>query len=356
MSFKKEKWSRLVVNSGLDQYQVPIFSACAGSRKVPLLKTLISSRCQNNCKFCAIRCEESITRERWEPEELANVTLKLWKFGKIKGLFLSSSVERDPNYVVEKELETVEILRDKGFTAYTHLRLMPGTDIELIKRSVEIADRVGINIEFPSKDHYNDMKIFLDFNQDIIKRLKFISRQVKKAQKEGKCKAGMDTQMVVGASDETDKQILDVSEWMYKKLNARRVYYSAFQPMKNTPLEKKPAENRWREYRLYQCSFLIKKYNFCSKDFVLDDSDRLPVSQDPKLMIARKLNLRVDINNCKHEELIKIPGIGLKTASSILQNRPIKNLQQLKKLGVLSRAKHFIDFKREVQTNLNFWK
>jgi predicted DNA-binding helix-hairpin-helix protein len=356
MAFKREKWSRLVVNSGFDRYAVPIFSACAGSRKVPLLKTLISSHCQNNCKFCAIRCEEKVTREKWEPEELANVTLKLWKFGKIKGLFLSSSVERDPDYVVEKEIETVEILRRKGFTAYTHLRLMPGTDIELIKQSVEIADRVGINIEFPSKDHYNDMKIFLDFNQDIIKRLKFISRQVKKAQKEGNCKAGMDTQMVVGASDETDKQILDISEWMYKKLNARRVYYSAFQPMKNTPLEKKPAESKWREYRLYQCSFLIQKYNFCSKDFVLDSSDKLPINQDPKLMIAKKLDLKVDINNCKYEELIKIPGVGIKTARSILQNRPIKTSQQLKKLGVLSRAHQFIDFKREVQTSLNFWK
>jgi len=356
MSFKREKWSRLVVNSGFDQYRVPIFSACAGSRRVPLLKTLISSRCRNNCKFCAIRCEEKIARERWEPEELASVALKLWKFGNIKGLFLSSSVERDSDYVVEKELETVEILRKRGFTAYIHLRLMPGTDIELIKQSVEIADRVGINIEFPNKGHYDDMKLFLDFKQDIIKRIKFISRQVKKAQKEGKCKAGIDTQMVVGASDETDKQILDVSEWMYKKLNARRVYYSAFEPMKNTPLEKKPAESRWREYRLYQCSFLIQKYNFSSKDFVLDDSDKLPVDQDPKLLIAKKLSLKVDINNCKYDELIKVPGIGLKTADSIIQSRPIKNLQQLKKLGVLGRAHQFIDFKREVQTRLNFWK
>lgn len=295
-------------------------------------------------------------RDKWEPEELANITLKLWKIRKIKGLFLSSSVERDPDYVVEKELETISLLRKKGFTAYAHLRLMPGTGIELIKQSVEIADRIGINIEFPRKGNYNDMKLFLDFKQDIIKRIKFLSREIKKAQKEGKCKAGLDTQMVVGASDETDKQILDVSEWLYKKLNARRVYYSAFEPMRNTPLEKKPAESKWREYRLYQSSFLIQKYNFCARDFVLDDADKLPVGQDPKLMIANKLELKVDVNGCGYGELIKIPGIGLKTARVIMQSRPIKGRQQLKKLGVLSRSFQFIDFKKEIQTNLNFWK
>lgn len=354
--FKRDKWSHLVVNSGLDRYEVPVFSACAGSRKVPLLKTLVSSHCQNDCKFCAIRCEEKISREMWEPEELTNVTLKLWNLGEIQGLFLSSSVEKDPNYVVEKEIETVRLLRKNGFTAYTHLRLMPGTDIDLIKQSVEVADRVGINIEFPRREHYNDMKIFLDFKQDIIKRIKFLSRKIQKVQKKRKCKAGLDTQMVVGASDETDKQILDISEWLYKKLNARRVYYSAFEPMENTPLEKKPAESKWREYRLYQCSFLIQKYNFFAKDFVLDELDKLPIDQDPKLMIAKRLELKVDINNCKYEDLIKIPGIGLKSAKLIMQSRPIKNLQQLKKLGVLNRALQFIDFKREIQTNLNFWK
>lgn len=356
MAFKRQKWSHLVVKSGLDRCRVPVFSACAGSRKVPLLKTLMSSHCQNDCKFCAIRCEEKVGRERWEPEELAKIALKLWETRRIKGVFLSSSVERDPDYVVEKELETVRLLRESGFTAYVHLRLMPGTDIELIKQSVEIADRVGINIEFPGKEHYNDMKIFLDFKQDIIKRLKFLSREILKAQKEGKCKAGLDTQMVVGASDETDKQILDVSEWLYKKLNAKRVYYSAFEPMKNTPLEKKPAESTWREYRLYQSSFLIQKYNFRANDFVLDDSDKLPADRDPKFMIAKKLELKIDVNNCGYGDLIKAPGIGLKTARAIMQNRPIKNFQQIRKLGVLNRAFQFLNFKKEIQTNLNLWK
>ena len=258
--YKREKWSHLVVNSGLDKYTVPIFHACGKSKKIPLLKTLMSSYCQNNCKFCAFRCERKMKREKWEPEELAKISSKLWKEKIIQGLFLSSSVEKDSDFVVEKELETIRLLRKTGFTAYVHLRVMPGTSKELIKQAVEFTDRIGINIEFPKQEYYNDMKIFLNFKQDIIKRLKWISKEVEKAQKDGKCKAGLDTQMMVGTSNETDKEILGVSEWLYNKLKARRVYFSAFEPIKNTPLENQKPENRWREYRLYQSSFLIQKY------------------------------------------------------------------------------------------------
>jgi predicted DNA-binding helix-hairpin-helix protein len=354
--YKREKWHFLTTNVGYDKYTVPIFEASARNKCVPLLKTLMSSFCQNNCKFCAFRAERKTVRERWLPEELARVTMKVWKAGRIKGLFLSSSVEKDPSATVEKEIEAVEFLRRQGFTAYVHLRMMPGVDVDLIKQSVEIADRVGINIEFPRAEYYDDMKIFLDFRQDLIKRMRILAHEVDRAQKQGKCKAGLDTQMIVGASNETDKQILQISDWLYRKLKARRVYFSAFEPIKNTPLENKPAENRWREYRLYQCSFLLQKYNYHAKDFVLDDFDNLPVNQDPKFLIAKKSELRVDVNNASYEELIKVPGIGLQTAKNILSNRPIKNLQQLRQLGVLNRALQFLDFKRDIQTNLNFWK
>jgi len=293
-------------------------------------------------------------RERWKPWELTKITMELWKMKKIEGLFLSSCVERDPDFAVEKEIEAVEILRKKGFDAYVHLRIMPGVSRDLVKQSVRIADRVGINIEFPRAEYYNDMKIFLSFKQDIIKRVKWICSEVRKAQKEGKCKAGLDSQMVVGASNETDKEILDMSEWLYNRLNASRVYYSAFEPIHNTPLENKRPENRWREYRLYQCSFLIQRYGYRAKEFVLEDG-LLPLNFDPKLLIARQTELKVDLNNSKFEELIRIPGVGIKTAKKILENRPIKKSIQLKELGILKRALPFIEFKKEIQTNLNCW-
>jgi predicted DNA-binding helix-hairpin-helix protein len=354
--FKKDKWHFLTTQVGYDKYTVPIFEASARNKCVPLLKTLMSSYCINNCKFCALRAERKTKRERWLPEELAKVTMKVWRNRRINGLFLSSSVEKDPNTAVEKEIETVKLLRKLGFTAYVHLRLMPGVDTDLIKQSVQIADRVGINIEFPRAEYYDDMKIFLDFRQDLIKRIRILANEINKAQKQGKCKAGLDTQMIIGASNETDKEILQVADWLYHKLKARRVYFSSFQPIKNTPLENKSAESRWREYRLYQSSFLLQKYNFHAKDFVFDACDNLPLNQDPKFLIAKRNELKVDVNNASYEQLIEVPGIGPRTAKNILKNRSIKSFQQLRQLGVLDRAIQFLDLKKDVHTNLNFWK
>ena len=345
--YKSEKFHFLTTVVGDDKYTVPIYEAAARNKCVPLLKTMFSSYCRNDCKFCAFRAERRTRRENWQPEELVNVTIHAQKKGWIKGLFLSSSVHGDPDKVVENELETVRILRSRGFSSYVHLRLMPGVSTELIRQAAEISDRIGINIEFPRAEHYNDMKIFLDFKQDIIKRLRIVSREVEKAQKNGKCKAGLDSQMVVGASNETDKDILKASDWLYHKLKARRVYYSSFHPISNTPLEKQLPENRWREYRLYQSSFLIQKYNFHSKNFVLDSNNKLPLNTDPKILIAKKLELCVDVNGAEFDELIKVPGIGIETANKIIFERNsgtnFKNLDQLKKLGVIvKRALPFI--------------
>jgi predicted DNA-binding helix-hairpin-helix protein len=354
---KRDKWRFLTTMVGYDKYTVPIYEASARNKCVPLLKTLMSSYCMNNCKFCAFRAERKTIRERWTPEELAKVTLKMWKEGKIQGLFLSSSVEKDPNLVVEREIRTVEILRENGFTAYCHLRIMPSTDRELIKRSVEIADRVGINIEFPRKGYYDDMKIFLDFRQDLIRRIKWLSHEIQKAQKEGKCKAGLDTQMIVGASNETDKEILEMTDWLYHKLKARRVYFSAFEPIKNTPLENKVSENKWREYRLYQSSFLLQKYGFHVKDFVFHE-DMLQLNYDPKFLIANQSGLFVDINDAEFKELIKVPGIGIETAKKIasLRNSGVRfrSIKQLKKVGVIAaRALPFIKLGSSFQKRLN---
>lgn len=354
--FKRQKWFNLTVSCGYDKHTVPIFRACAGSRIAPLFKTLLSSYCKNDCKFCAMRYERRTLRDRWKPIEFAKVAYKLWRMRKIEGVFLSSSVEKDPDYTVEKEIEAIELLRRMGFKEYIHLKIMPGTSRELIKRATEISDRIGINIELPNKEHYEDMKLYLTFVQDILRRLRWISREVEKVQKEGGCKAGLDSQMVVGASDETDKEIIEISDQLFNKLNARRVYYSRFDPIKNTPLENKEPENPWREYRLYQSSFLLRDYSFEAKDFVFDDDNRLNLSQDPKFLVAKEKELRVDINDAEFNELIKVPGIGLKTAQNIINYRPIKDISKLKSLGVvLKRASPFIEINNVHQTTLSKW-
>jgi predicted DNA-binding helix-hairpin-helix protein len=303
-----------------------------------------------------MRYERRINRDRWKPIEFAKVAYKLWRMRKIEGVFLSSSVEKDPDNTVEKEIEAIELLRRMGFKEYVHMKMMPGTSRELIKRATEISDRVGVNIELPNKGHYEDMKLYLTFVQDVLRRLRWISREVERVQKEGKCKAGLDSQMVVGASDETDKEIIEVSDWLHNKLNAQRVYYSRFEPIKNTPLENKEPENSWREYRLYQSSFLLRDYEFEAKDFVFDENDRLNLTQDPKYLIAKENELIVDINDAEFNELIKVPGIRLKTAQKIIDNKPIKDSSKLKSLGViLKRAVPFIEINNIHQTKLSRW-
>jgi len=355
--FKRQKWYTLTIPCEKERHRVPIFRASTGGcRTVPLFKTLLTNKCRNNCKFCALRCERRTSRDSWEPDEFARIAMKLWKMRKIKGVFLSSSVERDPNYTVEQEIQAIDTLRKMGFTEYVHLKIMPGTNRELIKKAAELSDRIGINIELPNKEHYEDMKLYLNFVQDIVRRLRWISKEVQKLQKEDKCKSGLDTQMVIGASNETDKEVIKISGWLYQKLKARRVYYSKFDPIKNTPLEKKEPENPWREYRLYQASFLLRDYSFKSRDFVFNENDKLNLKEDPKFSIAKQNEFIVDINNAKFEDLIKVPGIGLKTAQKIIENRPIKSIQNLKSLRVvLKRASPFIELNGVRQTILSSW-
>jgi len=357
MTFKREKMRRLNLSSTYDRHTVPIFHAsCGGNKTCPLLKTLMTSHCMNDCKFCPFRAGRHVKRDSWEPKELANIAVKLWNMRKIEGVFLSSSVQRDPDSTFEKQLEAVQEMRKLGFTQYIHLKVMPGTSRDLIKQSVQIADRVGINIEFPSKGHYEDMKLFLDFKQDILKRLRWVAKEVEIAQKEGKCKAGMDSQMVVGASDETDKEIVKISGYIYQKLNARRVYYSRFDPIHHTPLERKKPDNPWREIRLYQSSFLLKDYGFKAKEFVFDDNDRLRLREDPKFSIAKEIDLLVDVNDAPKEELLRVPGIGLKTTEKIIEKRPFKSILSLRQAGVIvKRASPFIELSGVRQSRLNRW-
>jgi len=357
MTFKREKMRRLNLGSTYDQHIIPIFHAsCGGNKTCPLLKTLMTSHCMNDCKFCPFRAERNVKRDSWEPKELANIAIKLWGMGKIHGVFLSSSVQKDPDSTFEKQLEAVQEMRKIGFKKYIHLKVMPGTSRDLIKQSIQIVDRVGINIEFPTKEHYEDMKLFLDFKEDILKRLRWISEEVEKAQKEGKCKAGMDSQMIVGASDETDKEIIKISGYIYQKLNAKRVYYSSFDPIHQKPLEKNKPNPPLRQIRLYQSSFLLRDYGFKSNDFVFDDSNRLNLREDPKFSMAKENDLLVDINEASNKELLKVPGIGLKTAEKIITKRPFKDISSLRQAGVIvKRAVPFIELSGARQSRLNRW-
>jgi len=328
---QRDKWHLLQLDAEWDRTTVPIYEAAARGKCVPLLKTLLSSQCKNECAYCAFRAGRNFHRMTWKTKKLADVTMHLWRERKICGLFLSSSVSKDPDDVTELQLEVLRTLRGRGYTGYIHLRLMPDVSYHYVKEAVELADRVGVNLEAPNKDVFDELCPNKGgFKEAILKRLIWIVDEVQRRKREavglkfGYCRAGVDTQMIVGAVDDNDWQYLQVTEWLYKRHSLKRVYYSGFEPVAQTPLEKRAACLPRREHRLYQCSFLIRDYGFKADSFapVVDDEGFLP-DADPKLVLA-KANINmfpIDLNTATYFEMVQIPHVGPLTARKILQTR-----------------------------------
>ena len=344
---RRDKWYFLTLGAKWDRAVVPIYEAAARGKCVPLLKTLLTSHCKNDCKYCAFRAERKCLRTAWNPQKLAEITMHLWSQGKIRGLFLSSSVAKDPDHVTEKQLEVLNNLRSMGYSGYIHLRIMPGTSRHYIKEAVRLADRVGVNLEAPNSDIFDELCPDKGgFKEAILKRLDWIIEEVISLKRKGEVKgrkfgfsrAGIDTQLIVGAVEDNDLQHIRTTEWLYKKLGLRRVYYSGFEPIPQTPLEKRPTCPPWREYRLYQASFLIRDYGITSKELetILNDKGFLP-NMDPKRVLA-KINpeiFPVDLNTASFHEIVRIPHIGPTTAKKILEARktkPIKYSSDLEKI------------------------
>ena len=342
---RRDKWHLLRLGARWDRGVVPIYEASARGKCVPLLKTLLTSHCKNECNYCAFRAGRQCPRITWEPRKLAELTIHLWRERKIAGLFLSSSVSKDPDYVTERQLEVLRILRKNGYFGYIHLRIMPGASRYYIREAVELADRVGVNIEAPNKEVFSELCPDKgDFKEAIIKRLAWVVNEAQRAKQKsskplfGFAKAGVDTQMIVGATDDNDWQFLKTTEWLYKNQGLKRVYYSGFEPITQTPLEKRRACPPWREYRLYQCSFLLRDYGFKAESLaqIVDDEGFLP-NIDPKLAFA-KANpdlFPIDLNTASYHEIVQMPRIGPITAKRIIKAREkmrIRNWTDLEKI------------------------
>lgn len=327
----REKWRLLTIGSRWDRSTVPIYEAAGGGRLLPLLKTLLTSHCTNNCTYCAFRSSRKCPRESWEPRELAEITFRLWMEGRIVGLFLSSSVFRDPDYITEKQLETLRILRGMGYTGYIHLRMMPGVSRHYIHEVVELADRVGVNLEAPSGDVFAEICPNKGgYKEAVMKRLSWIVEEAEKVRETGLtvpfgyCRSGVDTQLIVGAVTDNDLQFIRIMDQLYNKFGLRRIYLSGFEPVKGTPLERNPPCPPFREYRLYQCSFLIRDYGFKAEEIaqILDDRGFLP-NIDPKILLARKNRdmFPIDLNSATYHEMLRVPGIGPTIAKRIIEIR-----------------------------------
>ena len=334
------KYSRILIElSKWDRCRVPIYSASARGRRVPIIKTLLSSICKNECKYCALRKGRIVPRENWDIEKLVEITLRLWKKGLIEGLFLSSSVYSDPEVVVENEVETARLLRERGFKGYIHLRLMPGTPKYLVWEATEVADRIGVNLESMDPSVFYEIAPDKgDYKLDLLDVLKECYNTWRELRVDGVLRAGIDTQVIVGVG-ETDESTIRATYELISKLKLRRIYYSPFEPIPGTPLERNPPCPQHRATLLYQVFFLFRDYGFKLEEVLslLDERGMLPPVRDIKKEYAKRNSelYPIDLHSATKRDLLRVPGIGPKLAEKIIDLRKERRLSKNALIEVL---------------------
>jgi predicted DNA-binding helix-hairpin-helix protein len=314
--------------------------ALPGGKKMPVLKTMLTTACERNCNYCPFRAGRNMRRETFKPEEMAKTYMTVYKAGAVKGMFLSSGIIKGGVTTQDKLLDTADILRNKfGYKDYLHLKIMPGAERDQLRIAMQLADRVSINLEAANPARLPTLAPMKKFAEELLAPLKWAQeiRQNEPPRTWNGRWASTITQFVVGASGESDLELISTSEYLYKQLGLKRNYYSAFVPIDDTPLENHPAENPWREHRLYQASFLLRDYGFSMEDMPFGQDGNLPLNKDPKAAWAEQ-TLRhkpVEVNTATRTQLLMIPGVGPKAAQSILRARRIHKLQTLNDLTQL---------------------
>lgn len=344
-------------------------SFTADGRCISLLKILLTNYCIYNCKYCINASSKDVPRAAFTPEEVVDLTINFYKRNYIEGLFLSSAIFKNPNYTMELLLSVVKKLRlEENFNGYIHLKAIPGADESLIKEAGKFVDRMSINIELPSASSLKLLapqktKENILAPMNIIKNNILETKDLKKKIKSTPLfvPGGQSTQLIVGATPESDFKILNLSENLYNKFNLKRVYYSAYVPVvkneKALPDITHPP--LVREHRLYQADWLLRFYGFKAKELLKDEDENFDLNFDPKTSWALNNinNFPMEINKVSYDELLRIPGIGVRSARRILITRKVHNLsfEDLKKIGVvLKRAKYFITCKGKYYGDVSF--
>lgn len=332
-------------------------SFSADGRCISLLKILFTNECIYDCKYCINRCSNDVERVTFTPEEVCELTMQFYRRNYIEGLFLSSGIIKSPDYTMELIYRTIYKLRNEyNFNGYIHVKAIPGASPEIIQSTGLLADRMSVNMELPTaeglrnlapnKHRNNILKPMKQIKNGIIQN-KNVMMLYKNAPKF--VSAGQSTQMIVGATPESDYQIITIAEALYNKYDLKRVFYSAFVNVnndKNLPvLTSGPP--LLREHRLYQADFLLRFYGFKSNELLSEERPNFNVLLDPKCNWAiRHLELfPIEINKADYNTLLRIPGVGVKSAKRIVYARRSGNLsfEDLKKIGVvLKRALYFI--------------
>ena len=307
-----------------------------------LLKTLLSNACSNDCKYCPLRSETNVQRCTLKPEEVAAVFMEYLRRRQAFGLFLSSGVIGNPDLTMDKINTVARLLRYRhDFRGYIHLKIIPGASDAAIADSLSLASAVSLNIEAPGKKHFDLLSNKKDYMKDIISPLKLLGKLTAKGSRYSRVKCT--TQFIVGASDERDSEIIRYMYRLYKGLNFKRVYFSAYQKGLGSP--EIPGERLFlpdpkttfvREHRLYQTDFLVRKYGFTESDIMLDEGGNLSLDKDPKEVWADRHPefYPVRINTSDREALLKVPGLGIESVGKILKARKEGRIGRLEDLGM----------------------
>ena len=325
-------------------------------RCISLLKILLTNHCEYDCQYCVNRRSNDVPRAAFTPREIADLTLNFYKRNYIEGLFLSSAIVKNPDHTMELLIATLRIVREEyGFNGYIHVKGIPGASKDLVHAAGLLADRMSVNIELPSA---NSLQLLAPDKSKpaILKPMRQLTDTIVQAKNEivryrhapKFVPAGQATQMIVGATEDTDHKIVTLAEGLYNSFSLKRVFYSAFIPVPTAnpflPTARAPL---LREHRLYQADWLLRFYGFKANEILDEESPHLSLNMDPKCQwaVRHMEHFPLEVNRAPYEMLLRVPGIGVRSAQRILAARRVGILrfEHLKKMGiVLKRAKYFI--------------
>lgn len=302
-------------------------------RCISLLKILLTNSCIYDCLYCINRRSSNVQRARFTPEEVVKLTLGFYRRNCIEGLFLSSGIIRSPDYTMEQVVQVAKVLREEhGFRGYIHLKTIPDASPELLAEAGRYADRLSINVELPTEHALGQLapeKNLPGIRRSMARMRLRIDEARAEARAPRFAPAGQSTQMIVGADASTDRDILALSTNLYGSYGLRRVYYSAFSPIPDASSALPPRRAPLlREHRLYQADWLLRFYGFETGELATDKAGNLDLAMDPKLAWALEHRevFPVDVNTAPREQLLRVPGVGVKSVDRIIMARRHRRL------------------------------
>lgn len=323
-----------------------------------MLKTLLSNDCVNDCRYCPLRNTQDIPRCSMKPDALARIFMDYVRQKNIFGLFLSSGVIRNPDYTMDRMIAVAQILRRRyRYRGYLHLKAIPGASDGALEQMISLASAISLNVEVPKGSSFSKLSSKKDYDRDIVRSIKYIAKLTRSGSRFARVK--QTTQFIVGASDETDHEIVAASFGLYRRLKLQRIYYSAYQrglgdpalPGEQTAPLAGPADILTREHRLYQVDWLIRKYGFDADEIPFTPSGNLSLTLDPKEAWAQDHPefFPLDINRADKFQLLRVPGLGPVAVNHILAFRKnggkIRSLKNVLRPGkLLHKAAPFLKY------------